>query len=177
MRICIILSLLVISNNLSGQQLINFYGLSKSDIITSMVKTKEGGFIFVGSSTTISNGGRDIWVIKTDDSLKFVWQRNFGKTFDEFGIETFLEGDEIIVIGRRISPNFNDIWILGMDLRGNKNWEKNYRYKNNVTVHSVEKIDDFGYVITGEEKTIKNNLQGFVILLNEIPKSLFISTK
>ena len=167
MRICIILSLLVISNNLSGQQLINFYGLSKSDIITSMVKTKEGGFIFVGSSTTISNGGRDIWVIKTDDSLKFVWQRNFGKTFDEFGIETFLEGDEIIVIGRRISPNFNDIWIFGMDLRGNKNWEKNYRYKNNVTVHSVEKIDDFGYVITGEEKTIKNNLQGFVILLND----------
>jgi len=166
MRIYITFCLLIHSHALIGQQLFNFYGLSKNDKVTSMVKAKEGGFIFLGSSTTISNGGSDIWVTKTDDSLNFVWQRNFGNEFDEFGKEVFLDKDEIIIVGKKTSPDSNNIWILGMDLMGKKSWEKVYGNKNDLTIHSVEKVNGLGYTITGEQVTTENNIQGFVILLN-----------
>ena len=143
-----------------------FYGLGKSDVIYSMTKPKDGGLIFAGSTTTFSSGGSDLWVIKSDDSLNFEWQRNFGNESDESGREIFSYEDEIIIIGHRISKNSSAIWILALNYKGEKVWDKIHSSKNNITLHSIEKVDESSYLITGEELTKNNSLQGFIMLLN-----------
>ena len=127
-----------------------FYGLGKSDVISSMAKPRDGGLIFAGSTTTFSSGGSDLWVIKSDDSLNFEWQRNFGDASDESGREIFLNKDEIIIIGQRIYKSSSAIWILAMNHKGEKIWDKIHSIKNNIILHSIEKIDESGYLITGE---------------------------
>ena len=69
---------LLIMAPLQGEKWFRHYGVSKSDNLISMTDTEDGGFIFVGSSTTLGNGRNDLWVIKTDDSLNFDWQRFYG---------------------------------------------------------------------------------------------------
>ena len=90
MRIFIFFILTIFTNYLLSQQVMQFYGLGKSDVIYSMAKPKDGGLIFTGSTTTFSSGGSDLWVAKSDDSLNFEWQRNFGNASDESGREIFL---------------------------------------------------------------------------------------
>ena len=143
-----------------------FYGLGKSDVIYSMAKPKDGGLIFTGSTTTFSSGGSDLWVVKSDDSLNFEWQRNFGNASDESGREIFLNEDEIIIIGQRISKSSSAIWVLAINHKGEKIWDKVHPIKNNIILHSIEKIDESGYLITGEEITKNNSLQGFILLLD-----------
>ena len=143
-----------------------FYGLGKSDVISSMAKPKDGGLIFAGSTTTFSSGGSDLWVMKSDDSLNFEWQRNFGNASDESGREIFLNEEEIIIIGQRISKSSSAIWVLAINHNGEKIWDKIHSSKNDIILHSIEKIDQSGYLITGEEVTKNNSLQGFIMLLN-----------
>ena len=166
MRIFIFFILTIFTNYLLSQQVMQFYGLGKSDVIYSMTKPKDGGLIFTGSTTTFSSGGSDLWVIKSDDSLNFEWQRNFGNASDESGREIFSYEDEIIIIGHRISKNSSAIWILALNYKGEKVWDKIHSSKNNITLHSIEKVDESSYLITGEELTKNNSLQGFIMLLN-----------
>ena len=166
MRIFIFFILTIFTSYLLSQQVMQFYGLGQSDVIYSMAKPKDGGLIFAGSTTTFSNGGSDLWVIKSDDSLNFEWQRNFGNASDESGREIFSYEDEIIIIGHRISKNSSAIWILAINHKGEKIWDKIHSSRNNITLHSIEKIDESSYLITGEEVTKNNSLQGFIMLLN-----------
>lgn len=166
MRIFIFFILIIFTNYLLSQQVMQFYGLGKSDVISSMAKPIDGGLIFAGSTTTFSSGGSDLWVMKSDDSLNFEWQRNFGNASDEFGREIFLNKDEIIIIGQRIYKSSSVIWILAMNHKGEKIWDKIHSIKNNIILHSIEKIDESGYLITGEEVTKNNSLQGFIMLLD-----------
>ena len=123
MRIFIFFILIIFTNYLLSQQVMQFYGLGKSDVISSMAKPIDGGLIFAGSTTTFSSGGSDLWVMKSDDSLNFEWQRNFGNASDEFGREIFLNKDEIIIIGQRIYKSSSAIWILAMNHKGEKIWD------------------------------------------------------
>ena len=62
MRIFIFFILTIFTNYLLSQQVMQFYGLGKSDVIYSMAKPKDGGLIFAGSTTTFSKGGSDLWL-------------------------------------------------------------------------------------------------------------------
>ena len=84
---------LLIMAPLQGEKWFRHYGVSKNDNLISMTDTKDGGFIFVGSSTTLGNGRNDLWVMKTDDSLRFDWQRFYGGPFDDIGKRIFSRDD------------------------------------------------------------------------------------
>ena len=94
-----VIFLILLVGLINGEKWFRHYGVSKNDNLTSMIKTKDGGFIFVGSSTTLGNGRNDLWVLKTDDSLNFNWQRFYGGPFDDLGKKIFPQKDGFIIIG------------------------------------------------------------------------------
>ena len=152
---------------LQSEKWFRHYGVSKSDNLISMTDTEDGGFIFVGSSTTLGNGRNDLWVMKTDDSLNFDWQRFYGGPFDDIGKRIFSLDDGFLIIGQKMTPTSKDIWTVKIDIEGKKKWEKAFNNRNDITIQSVEEIKDSGFLITGVEEVSFKDSQGLILLINE----------
>jgi hypothetical protein len=59
------------------------YEGSGDEQLLSGTVANDNGYVFVGSTTTASNGGSDILVFKIDDSGNIVWQGHFGDQNNE----------------------------------------------------------------------------------------------
>jgi len=68
------------------------YGGISTDILLSLIRTQDGGFIAVGFSfsdtsgfkSEDSRGLRDVWVVKLDENGLFEWDGTYGGDDDEF---------------------------------------------------------------------------------------------
>lgn len=55
------------------------YGLDSSETASDVVQLPDGGFMLVGTpSSSISAGGSDIYVVRTDAQGELQWARSYG---------------------------------------------------------------------------------------------------
>lgn len=120
------------------------YGGISNDELYSVTQTPDGGFLVTGKSfsgvggdkTQPSQGGNDIWVVKTDISGNKIWDRRYGGSGDEIigGVVVLPDGKIILgaqsdspVSGDKTQPliGMSDIWVLKLDISGTILWDKN----------------------------------------------------
>jgi hypothetical protein len=78
-------------NAKGGEEWQKTIGGSGQDELNSIVKTKDGGYVLAGSSSsslsgdkTVKNfGGLDYWVVKIDNKGEIVWQNSFGGIYND----------------------------------------------------------------------------------------------
>ena len=160
----------------TGESWFGQYGVSKNDVFTSMIKSNDGGYILLGTSNTLGNGRNDIWVVRTDDSLNFIWQRFYGGPLDDLGKYILQQKDGFIIIGQTISSSSNNIRILKIDKKGKKLWDNIYESKFENIAHSIEEIESVGFLITGEEEVPEKNKDGFIMLIDYSGKNIWKET-
>ena len=144
------------------------FGGSDFDGISSVVQTKDGGYI-LGASTYSNDGdvgqnkgGLDYWILKVDSRRQLEWEKTYGGT----GIDkctSIIEAWEggYIVIGSGNDSNGDisanngryDLWILKLDIAGNIEWDKNYGGSCNDSAASIQKTEDGGYIVLGESNS------------------------
>lgn len=115
-------------------------GGSGNDWIRSITPSADGGFLMAGGSAMLvpgcyNNGEIDYWVLKTENTGKLMWQKNYGGTKVDFAAAVreasdktlYVIGSELSddrdVIGHRNSSNpqrnpQEDIWILQLGFSG-----------------------------------------------------------
>lgn len=120
-------------------------GGSQRDLLYDMSPTADGGYILGGTSksnisgdkTEDSNGGDDIWVVKTNETGAIQWQKTIGGSdFDSLknifqtqdgGYFIIAESDSNISGDKtENSRGENDFWILKLDATGNILWQHTY---------------------------------------------------
>jgi hypothetical protein len=128
-------------NPLSGT-----YGTSFADYAFGIAQTNDNGFLFGGY--TSSNGGGDMYIVKTDQFKNKLWEKSY-----EMGGEDILRFIQktndlgVLAVGY---TNLNHEYgvVLKTDGNGNKLWSKviagNY---NSVFLCSIEAVD--GYLVAG----------------------------
>ena len=108
-----------------------------------MIKTRDGGFLFLtnsqsgisGNKTDAKIGTKDFWVIKTLPSGQIEWAKTYGGSGVEFAniaIESQVSGfllvgysnSEISGDKSQASKGGVDYWILKIDKNGSKVWDK-----------------------------------------------------
>lgn len=90
------------------------YGGSNDDEAFSVAKTKDGGSILAGQSTsndsdvTGNNGKYDCWIVKLDTAGNIEWQKTFGGANDDkaYNISQTYDGGYILIMK----------WIVIMDI-------------------------------------------------------------
>ena len=146
-------------------------------------QTSEGGYIAAGYMTyeegkvTNHHGGKDVLVIKLDNSGNLQWQKALGGSMDDEAnsIQQTSDGGFIVVGNTNsIDGDFTnkkkdkgfDYWVIKLDESGNIQWQKRYGGEGADFAKSVQQTLDGGYIVAGSSRSNFKNierglLQGF----------------
>jgi len=113
---------------------------------------KDDGYIIVGYSESYGAGGKDVYLIKTDENGDTLWTRTYGGIQDDFGNCVQLTPDDgYIIVGYTFSFGYGemDVWLIKTDSHGDTLWTKTFGGVNYDRGYSVEQTTDGGYIISG----------------------------
>jgi hypothetical protein len=129
------------------------FGGANDDEAYSILQTNDGGYIAAGVTSSFSNGGRDVFLVKTNASGNFMWQKNLGGLSSDgaWDIQHTSDGG-FIIAGWTFShgPGFlGNAWLLKTDSLGNEQWNKAFGGTEVDRAYSVQQTTDGGYILTG----------------------------
>ena len=141
------------------------YGGSGADVPNQVVLTSDGGYITIGSSTSIdgdvtgNHGVNDYWVLKTDDTGGIQWETCLGgPQLDQgFGIQQTADGGYIVVGGTESESGEVtgfigyewDYWMVKLSDSGTIVWENCYGGTSFDKATTVTQTLDGGFILTG----------------------------
>ena len=128
------------------------YGGTGDDFGASVQQTSDGGFIIAGSATSLGAGGRDVYLIRTDQNGDTIWTKTYGGTEDDYGnsVQQTIDGGFIITGSTEsFGPYPIKLYLLRTDSNGDTIWTKTYARAVISEGRSVKQITDRGYIIAG----------------------------
>ncbi len=120
----------------------------------SVRQTTDGGYIIAGhtTDTSISAGGTDAILIKTNSSGSTMWIKTYGGALNDFGESVRQTADSgYILIGTTESfgAGTDDFYLIKTNPNGDTLWTKSYGGTNLERGYSVHQTNDGGYVLLG----------------------------
>ncbi len=146
-----------------------YFGGSFTDTPFGVVETSDNSYIIATSSDSndfnISNnkGSYDFWILKISKNGNLLWEKNFGGSeIDEPRGITLANDDHIVIVGDTRSKDQDitnnnggaDLWLLKIDIAGNKIWQKNFGGSSFDVARSISKTQDNGFIISGNSRSI-----------------------
>jgi len=128
------------------------YGGSDNDLAWSLIQTTDGGFAVAGVTFSKGAGYADIWVIKLDKKGNKVWDRTYGGSRADIAhslIQTTDGGYAVAGYTSSKGADYIDIWVIKLDKKGNKVWDRTYGGSGNDGASSLIQTTDGGYAVAG----------------------------
>ncbi|MBI4650548.1 Ig-like domain-containing protein [Candidatus Desantisbacteria bacterium] len=124
-------------------------GTVNSDWGKSILETKNGNYIIIGSTNSPENSS-DFYLVKTNSSGDTTWTKKFGGVTDDFG-ESVEETEDsgYIITGSTNSSSSSDVYLIKTDSNGNKIWDTTFGGTGEEHGYSVKQTKDNGYIIGG----------------------------
>lgn len=152
-----------------------YYGGSGLEQAMSVVKTVDGGFLFVGDADSNdgdvsgNHGGQDFWVVKVDSLGNIIWQKCYGGSNGDnaFSIIQTIDGGYSIAgitssIDGDITNNHGmyDYWIIKINNNGILEREKSFGGSNTDWSSSILETIDGGFIVAGETESTDGDVIG-----------------
>jgi hypothetical protein len=136
------------------------YGGAGGEDIDSIKPTADGGFIFVGSTSTNAVGGSndfDIYLVKISASGDVIWEKSYGGTdWDRAGGFILTPDGGFLIAGYTASPEFGavarDAYLLKLDASAVKEWQERYGWEHKDGAAEVIATEDGGYLLVGSSE-------------------------
>ena len=98
------------------------YGGPKDDYAHAIRKTRDGGYIVAGSTSSFGSGKEDAWVFKLDKDGNLVWEKTYGgKGSDGAWVVREIKPSGYLVAGKTAfyGAGGEDVLVLRLDKNGN----------------------------------------------------------
>lgn len=131
------------------------YGGSAAENGNYVIQTTDGGYIMAGSTTSFGEGGRDVYVVKTNAAGDVQWTKTFGGALDnDYGycIQQTSDGG-YIVSGDAALDGFTgeiDFYLIKLTASGDTSWTKTYGGNGYESALAVRQTTDGGYIMCGQ---------------------------
>jgi len=115
-------SILIKIDSLGNEQWSKIFGGSGSDIARSVIQTSDGGYAFVGDTSSYGAGWDDFWLVKTDSSGNEEWSRTFGGENHDYAYSVIQTSDGGYALAGPTSSygaGESDFWLVKTDSSGN----------------------------------------------------------
>ncbi|MBS1939311.1 MAG: T9SS type A sorting domain-containing protein [Bacteroidetes bacterium] len=166
-------------NNTGSLQWQKCIGGTEQDFAHSIQQTSDGGFILVGSTQSNdgdvsglhegANGGRDVWVVRLDNTGNIQWQKCLGGTGGEEAYSIQQTSDGGYVLGGYTNSNDGDVsgghggsdaWVVKLSAYGAIEWQKCMGGTGNDRATSVQQTTDGGYIVAGSTYSNDGDVSG-----------------
>lgn len=121
----------------------------------SVDETDDGGYITTGYTQSKGNGGKDLWLIRTDINGDVIWDKTYGGANDDVGLSVLQSQDGgFIAAGRTASlgNKGDDIWLLKIDETGAMTWNASYGGDGDDAGFQVVELAN-GYALVGRSES------------------------
>ncbi|MTI21820.1 hypothetical protein E1176_12380 [Fulvivirga sp. RKSG066] len=129
-----------------------FYGTAFDESARDLAILENGDILLLGTTSSLGNGGQDIYLVKTDAYGDYQWEKTFGGALNDGGSSITLDSEgNILITGFVTEANGNkDYALLKVDQEGNlldslTVGRKNFSEEGERTVIT----QDGGFVIGG----------------------------
>lgn len=127
------------------------YGGAGTDWAFDHVGTDDGGYLLVGETDSAGAGGRDAWVLKTDDAGTAQWNTVYGGGRDDYARAVVpAHGDGYVFAGGSKSSGAGgtDGWLVEIGPDGTQRWESRFGDGDDDRLVSLVRHRD-GYLAVG----------------------------
>ncbi len=150
-------------------------GGTGKDEAASILPTKDGGYIVLGSvvsndmNVSGNHGNGDIWVVKLNASGSMQWQKCLGGSAAEKAADVVMSNDgNYIITGSTFSSDGDvsgntgdfDIWVVAIDVNGNILWNKSYGGTRLDEGKAIYATNDGGSIVAGYTNSNDGMMQG-----------------
>ena len=129
--------------------------------IFSVINSPEGNYIFTGTSTSYSSGGKDVFVGETDPSGNIIWSKTIGGAAEDGGRDIILTADNnLMIAGYSRSFNINsnyEAYLIKTTRTGTVLWQKTYDVASSFTKIEISNTSN-GILAVGGAYGFTNNL-------------------
>jgi hypothetical protein len=133
----------------------NLYGLpDRNEIPQRVAQTSDGGYALVGQAmmgTGASEHG-DVYLIRTDSSGNQIWERTYGGSQYDSGIDLLQTSDGgFLLLGWTYSygAGQRDFYLIKTDSLGNQQWQRTYGGGTDDVGKSIIQLADGNYLLSG----------------------------
>ncbi|MEI6852042.1 MAG: T9SS type A sorting domain-containing protein [Bacteroidota bacterium] len=151
----LLLSLSFLLASVFGYAQITFerhYGGNSSEANCSALQTNDGGYILAGYTTSFGEGGKDIYLIRTNQFGDTLWTKTQGGAGDDEVRSIIKTNDNCYIITGRTSSFgslASNILLMKLDTNGTLIWQKAYGGIQEEEGSDVIQTNDGGFAITG----------------------------
>jgi hypothetical protein len=140
------------------------YGGNGTDRANEIHQTRDGGFIFIGYTTsnngdiTGHHGSNDIWVVKLSPNGALEWQRAMGGSGPDYGFSIQQTLDEgYVLTGPVVSSDGDvtgyrgggDFWVAKLSEQGEIVWSNTLGGTKYDNPRSIRQTSDGGFIVGG----------------------------
>jgi len=143
------------------------FGGSDFDCAWSVQQTSDNGYILAGFTMSFGAGGKDFWLVKTDQNGNKEWDKTFGGSASDFALSVQQTSDNgYILAGGTVSFGAGDwdFWLIKTDQNGNKEWDKTFGGSENDSACSVQQTSDNGYILAGTTESFGAGDRDFLLI-------------
>src|SRR5690606_5534575 len=151
------------------------FGGSSSELAHSIQRTTDGGYIFLGNSSSNdgdvsgNHGDDDYWLVKLNEAGNLEWQKSLGGSGRDYGrrVQQTLDGG-YIVSGYTDSNDGDvwgnhgddDFWIVKLGASGSIHWVRTAGGSGADSATDVYQTQDGGYMIAGNSNSNDGDVSG-----------------
>jgi hypothetical protein len=151
--------------DLDGNELWSqMYGGGNGEEAWSVQPTTGGGYVLAGYTQSYGAGGRDFWIVRTDQSGSVLWSKVYGGSQDDWAwsiVETSDLGYAVAGHTTSFGAGGYDAWLLKLNSSGDLEWSKSYGGAGQDVAYCVRRSYGGGYAISGYTDTIGSGAYDF----------------
>lgn len=168
------------------------YGSLTGDIFDSILPCKDGGFLLLGDSGSDENelktspnyGDMDYWIVKINDKGEKIWDASFGGTVGDALNDGIALNEGGYLIGgfsysgaggskATVSLGDADYWLVSIDEKGQKNYERAYGAMNAEYLYSMAQIGENIFIAGGSQVKTQTSMYYWLLLIDDEGKKLW----
>lgn len=129
------------------------YGGAGEDYGVSIQQTLDGNYIIAGITSSFGANGKNVWILKIDNSGDTLWTRVYGHDLEDVGYGVCSTSDSGYIVAGYINGTgqwtAGDLWLLKTDANGDTLWTQAYGAGGEDFGFDVYETSDGGYVTAG----------------------------
>lgn len=132
------------------------FGGPEAERGNAIQQAPDGGYILVGSTKSYGAGGKDVYLVKTDDSGNETWSQTYGSEYEEegYGVSPTSDVGFFVLAERQYGDGLytaqnSDIYLLQVDAAGNEVWSQAWEEEGVQGGFELLPTSNGNYVMTG----------------------------